>query len=133
MNNIMCIPATENCPLNEIKTRLSENSNIYETCKYFNYTLYFTNQNINNRIITNLTVSDKLPKYITEDNFIFDEDAYDYNDWFKSLKIYTSYSGSGGHNNFDDNGGDRGVGGGGDSGGGGGGVVLEMDLVVGEI
>ena len=77
MNNIMCIPNSEICPLNEIKTSLNENSNIYEIGKYFDYNLFYTNQNINNRIITNLTISNEQPKYITTDNFIFDDDIYD--------------------------------------------------------
>jgi hypothetical protein len=54
MKNIMCIPESDICPLNEIKTYFSVNSDNY--VKYFNYDLYFTNNNINNNIITNITI-----------------------------------------------------------------------------
>jgi len=112
MNNIMCIPNSEICPLNEIKTSLNENSNIYETGNYFDYDLFYTNQNINNRIITNITISDEQPKYITVDNFIFDDKTY----YDEKIDLSVSgYHGSG--SSFDDGGG-----GGGGSGGGGGGI-----------
>ena len=58
MKNIMCIPESEICPLNGIKTSLSENYNIYKSGKFYNYNLYFTNHNINNSIITNIIISD---------------------------------------------------------------------------
>jgi len=76
MKNIMCIPESEICPLNGIKTSLSENYNIYKSGKFYNYNLYFTNHNINNSIITNIIISDEQPKYITNDNFIFDSETY---------------------------------------------------------
>ena len=106
MNNIMCIPTSEICPLNEIKTSLNENSN---TVKYFYYNLYFTNQNINNSIITNITISYEQPKYITDINFIFDEETYE----DETTHYYGGSGGYGGH--------DHDYGGGGDGGGGGGG------------
>ena len=108
VKNIMCIPESEICPLNDIKTSLSENSNNYEKGKYYNYILYFTNHNINNNIITNITISYEQPKYITTDNFIFDSETY--NETRKS----SSKKNSGGI--------DRGGGGGGYGGGGGGGI-----------
>ena len=76
MKNIMCIPESGICPLNEIKTSLSGNSNIYEMGKYFNYILYSSNHNVSNNIITNITISYEQPKYITTDNFIFDLETY---------------------------------------------------------
>ena len=57
VKNIMCIPKSEICPLNDIKTSLNENSNDYNIVKYYNYLLYSTNHNINNNIITNITIS----------------------------------------------------------------------------
>jgi len=48
MKNIMCIPESKLCPLNEIKTSISENSDNYETGSYYNYNLYFNNHNISN-------------------------------------------------------------------------------------
>ena len=110
MGNIMCIPNSNLCPINEIKISLSENSNIYEAGKYYNYSLYFTNQKINNSIITNITLSNETQKYITTDNFIFDEFIY---------KKENDYSSSGGGRNNDYDGG-RGGGGGSDIGDGGG-------------
>ena len=111
MKNIMCIPKSEICPLNEIKTSLNENSNIYETGKYFNYNLYFTNHKINNSIITSITISDEQPKYITTDNFIFDQKTYD----DETYEGYLLGDGSYDHDNFDggyDDGYDGGGGGG---------------------
>ena len=107
MGNIMCIPNSFLCPMNEIKTSLSENSNIYEAGKYYNYTLYFTNQKINNSIITNITISNETLKYITTDNFIFDEFIYDMENG------YHSYSDGGRNNDYDGGGGEGGGGGGG--------------------
>jgi len=109
MKNIMCIPESEICPLNEIKTSLSKNYNIYETGKFYNYNLYFTNHNINNNIITNITISDEQPKYIKTDNFIFDSET------FNETRKYSSSGDS-----DSDWGGSDGDYGGGDSGGGGG-------------
>jgi hypothetical protein len=111
MKNIMCILESEICPVNEIKTSLSENSDIYETVKYFDYDLYFTNHNINNNIITNIIISNEQPKYITTNNFIFDSETYN-----ETRKYYSSGDGDGGS----DWGGDSGDYGGGDGGGGGG-------------
>jgi len=76
MKNIMCIPKSKLCPLNEIKTNISGNSDNYETGSYYNYNLYFNNHNISNSIITNINISDEQPKYITNDNFIFDKETY---------------------------------------------------------
>ena len=126
MNNIMCIPNSEICPLNEIKTSLNENSNIYEIGKYFNYNIFYTNQNMNNRIITNITISNEKPKYITTDNFIFDSKTYideKYDDFYAP-----GYDGSD-HGDYSDGGG--GGGGGGDIGDGFGGWrnLLILDYV----
>ena len=116
LKNIMCIPESEICPFNEIKTSLSENSNFYEIGKYYNYKLYYTNHNINNSIITNITISDEQPKYITTDNFIFDSETY--NETRKHLSSGDSDSDWGGSDGDYGGGdsGDGGYGGGGDGG-----------------
>ena len=130
MKNIMCIPESDICPLNEIKTSLSSNYDNYERGRYFNYDLFFTNSSINNNIITNITISYEQPKYITTDNFIFDSETYN-----ETKKKYYS-SGDGGSDwggsDYDYGGGDYGGdgGGGGDGGigdGGGGWRNLEED------
>ena len=127
MNNIMCIPTTEICPLNEIKTSLNENSNIYETVEYFDYNLYFTNQNINNSIITNLTISYGQPKYITTKNFIFDLDTYIDETTFSGGGSSYDYDYGGHHHDYDGGGGDGGGGGGGGGIGDGGGGWRNLD------
>jgi len=115
MKNIMCIPESKLCPLNEIKTSISGNSDNYEKGSYYN--LYFNNHNISNSIITNITISDEQPKYITTDNFIFDKEIY-----IETKKSSSSGSGDndwGGSDGGSYDGGDGGSydGGGGDGGG----------------
>ena len=73
LGNTMCIPNTDNCPINKID--LNPNYG-YQTCTYSNYLLYYTNSDINENIITNIIISTEQPKYITKDNFIFDSETY---------------------------------------------------------
>ena len=73
LGNIMCIPSTDNCPINKIDLNLNYG---YQTCTYSNYLLYYTNNDINDNIITNIIISSEQPKYIIKDNFIFDSETY---------------------------------------------------------
>ena len=115
IGNIMCIPSSENCPINRIELNPNDKTH-YHTCSYLDYTLYYTNIAINDNIIAKIIVSDKQPRYITEENFIFDNESYR-----KIFPIYTSSSGDydydSGYDSYDsyDGGGDSG---GGDIGGG---------------
>ena len=123
--NIMCIPQSDECPINEIKNDMNLNSYNNTLFKYYDYELYFSNNSIDDDIITNLTISNEKPKYINTNNFIFDEITYlegessssgdgDYDD-----DGYNGYDGgdSGGYDGGYDGGDSGGYGGGGDDGG----------------
>ena len=83
--NIMCIPEMESCPINEIIIDL-ENKNEEYINKGFkfsklsklpnNYNLFYTNNSIDKEIIVNIIFSDENPKYLTEQNLIFDNEKY---------------------------------------------------------
>ena len=66
----MCIPETEICPLNKIQLKFDNN------CKSFMLEKYELFEEINNDIITKRYISAEQPKYITTENFIFDEETY---------------------------------------------------------
>lgn len=73
MGNIMCIPYLEDCPINKIQLNFESD---YQRCTFINYILYYTNKKINDNIVVKLIISDQQPKYITEENFIFDYKNY---------------------------------------------------------
>ena len=133
--NIMCIPENDLCPINEIIVDSIEKKNEYTKKGYEytqleqlnkNYYLYYTNKEIDKEIVVSLNISDEQPKYISPNNFIFDEGAYD-----KYLVSHiSSGSGDGDYGGSDYDGG-GGYDGGGDSGGGigdGGGYWRNLDL-----
>ena len=114
--NIMCIPIEDECPINDIIVDLESNYNNYISLGYQmshldnlteEYALYFTNTATDKEIIVKMKFSNETPRYINEDNFIFDEDLY------LSLVVSGGYGGGSG----------GGGGGGGGAGGGGGGGV----------
>ena len=135
--NIMCIPETESCPINEIIIDLEDKFEEYinKGFKYTkiskipnNYYLYYTNNSIDKEIIVYLNFSEEIPKYITEQNLIVDYDEYhDY------LSKTSMGSGSGsGYNHFSGFGGGSGGGGGGFGIGGGGGYWRNLEMLSGE-
>ena len=94
--NIMCIPQSDICPINEIKTNLNLTSyNHYTKFYYYDYELYFSNESINDNIVINLTINDGLPKFINADNFIFDEKTF--------LEGESSYTDEAGDKTIDEN------------------------------
>ena len=85
LGNIMCIPENEECPINEVIVDYDFKYDEYISKGYkvsflerlsSGYNLYYTNKAINNKIVAKLDLFDTYPKYITEDNFIFDSDTY---------------------------------------------------------
>ena len=137
--NIMCIPNEDECPINDIIIDLSSKNKEYLSKGYKNvhlesleddYDLYYTNKEIDKEIVVKMVFSDEIPRYINEDNFIFDYDTY-----------HSSISrGSGGDGGSDsdygggggDYGGGDGGGGGGDIGSGGGGFRNLLDTIYGD-
>ena len=122
--NIMCIPEREFCPINKVIVALESEKNYYKSNGYKfakllelpeNYLLYYTNNSVNDEIVVHLKFSDEQPRYISPENFIFDNETYD-------KYLATHYSGGGdsdGDYGYDGGGGDYDGGGGGDYGGGG--------------
>ena len=51
-NNIMCIPQSDTCPINEITKNSQDNSSNYTKFEFFDYELYFSNKSIEETIIT---------------------------------------------------------------------------------
>jgi hypothetical protein len=89
--NIICLPDTDSCPINEIIIDVKENEEQYINKGYNsvniselpdNYMLYYTNRSINKEIVVDLNISEENPKYIFKNNFIFD-----YNTYYKYHKI----------------------------------------------
>lgn len=125
--NIMCIPESDSCPINDIIVDSIEKKDEYINKGYEftqlellndNLYLYYTNNKIDKEIVVSFNITDKQPKYISPENFIFDENAFD-----KYLVSHSS-GGDGGYD-YDSGGGydgDGDYGGGGDYGGDGGGI-----------
>ena len=110
LGNIMCIPENEQCPINEVIVDLISKNNEYISRDYKaihlenlpnGYAIYYTNNAIDKEIITKLDFFDNPPKYISENNFIFDEETYKseyyntseddydwYDDWHNSHDRY---------------------------------------------
>ena len=119
--NIMCIPERDSCPINDIIVDYQNKKNEYTNKGYSyselsklpkNYYLYYTNKEIDKEIVVHFNFSDEQPKYISPQNFIFDESAYD-------KYLVSHYSGDSSDSGFDS--GSDFDGGGGDYGGGDGG------------
>ena len=79
LENIMCIPENDTCPINELKVDLVSNNNLYESKGYQSiplanlsdlsdlskgYVLYYTNNAVEKEIITKLLFSNETPLYI---------------------------------------------------------------------
>ena len=95
LGNIMCIPENEECPINEVIVDFDTKYDEYVSKGYKvayleniteGYALYYTNKATDNEIVAKLNIFDSYPKYISEENFIFDEDI------FKSKTFYYGYS-----------------------------------------
>ena len=107
VQNLLCIKESSSCPINQN---------------------FFTSNSADNEIIAYMIESDESPKYISEDNFIFDNDIY--NEEYKRFLVGEHKFGDGSYDGWDYGGGDYGGGGdwgGGDLGGGGGGIRLLED------
>ena len=129
--NIMCIPIEEECPINDIIIDLSAKNEEYLSNGYQyiqlenlteNHSLYYTNKEINKEIIIKMKFSEEIPKYINDDNLIFDQDTYDSH----------NSDGDGGYG-WGYTGGDYGGGGGGGGDGGlgnGGGAFRNLDDII---
>lgn len=116
--NIMCIEENEPCPVNEIIIDLVDKYEEYMNKGFKftkiskipkNYYLYYTNKSIDKEIIVSLIYSEENPKYIKEDNLIFDYEKY-----WKYLSDTTTKSGNSfTYVSFGNGGGGSGIGGGG--------------------
>ena len=104
LGNIICIPNEKTCPINDIKS-YNLNDTIkddYQMLEFKNYYLFYTNNLIDNEIISKIEINDEYPKYITKENFIFDYESYE-------ISSYSSYP----SNSYGLGGGGGGLGGGG--------------------
>ena len=105
LGNIMCIPENDDCPINDVKIDLTSKSNEYISNEYKigylnnlpkGYSLYYTNKATENNIIVKFKfINIEEPRYINEDNFIFDIDTY-YGLKGRSTGDYNSFGGGGG-------------------------------------
>ena len=109
--NTMCIPNGDECPINEIIIDEESKYNYYLSQGYQKanlekltegYAIYYTNIKVNQEIIVKIKFSDEIPRYINEENFVFDEKVY------KSFQSSTDY----GDRDYDYDGGGGGGGGG---------------------
>ena len=119
MGNIMCIPVSETCPINEISIdKLDINDYSFHKDLFKNYILYYNNKRINNTIVVKMVESYINPRYIPIENFIFDYDAFKK---YRKIEIGPIFRGySAGDGGYDGSRGGNGWSGGGGSGGGGG-------------
>ena len=121
LGNIMCIPKEDECPINEVKVDLNIKYNEYVSKGYKviyldelgeDYALYYSKNSINNEIVVKLDFFNSTPKYISEENLIFDKYTF-------SRTSFGNSNGGGGNDRDDDWDDDRGGGyhfGGGDDG-----------------
>ena len=107
----MCIPEKDECPINDVKIDLTSKYNEYISnhykMAYLNkldegYSLYYTNKVTENNIIVKfkfVNSEGEKPRYINEDNFIFDDDTYEKSNYYHRKGGSSggrSYSGGGG-------------------------------------
>ena len=85
LGNIMCIPETDECPINDLVIDESSKMDDYINKSYKvgylndiaqNYYIYYRNNQTDNQIIAKIKASNETPKYIDEDNLVFDEDTF---------------------------------------------------------
>ena len=85
LGNIMCIPETDECPINDLVIDESSKMDEYINKSYKvgylndiaqNYYIYYRNNQTDNQIIAKIKASNETPKYIDEDNLVFDEDTF---------------------------------------------------------
>ena len=85
LGNIMCIPETDECPINDLVIDESSKMDEYINKSYKvgylndiaqNYYIYYRNNQTDNEIIAKIKASNETPKYIDEDNLVFDEDTF---------------------------------------------------------
>ena len=73
--NIMLVPNSQDCPINDIKINSNEMND--RSVILNDYTLYYNNQKSKDKsIVSKIIISDEKPKYISKENFIFDKDTY---------------------------------------------------------
>ena len=86
LGNIMCIPKEDTCPINSIIVDLKSKENEYVNNGYKvgsikdlsnDYYVYYTNDKTDNNIVAKIKISETIPKYISSENLIFDEDSFD--------------------------------------------------------
>ena len=85
LGNIMCIPEGEECPINELviddRSKIDEYKNNNYKVGYLNDVnqnnyIYYRNDQIDKEIIAKIKASNETPRYINEDNLVFDEDTF---------------------------------------------------------
>ena len=132
MGNIMCIPETDECPINEI-IESEKTDGLYSSLGYNEghfvgmdeaQALYYTNEKIDNAIIAKLNftgnLTHKVPRIIDESNFVFDRHAY-YDAFYSGSSKKTDKNSKNSKEGKNSKGGKNGKGGKGGRGGGGGG------------
>ena len=104
LGNIMCIPEEDECPINDlvIDERSKKDEYINKSYKvgYLNnitqnYYIYYRNDQIDKEIIAKIKASNETPRYIDEDNLVFD------NDTFLDYYYYYPWSSSDNDNDYD--------------------------------
>lgn len=64
-DNILCIPVKEDCPINKIlfknKTEIPPNDFNYTTVELENQNIYYTNENINGKVLVQFKISEDIP------------------------------------------------------------------------
>ena len=77
IGNIMYIPNSQPCPINDITINVI---NDFKSVIFNDYTLYYNNLISKDKsIVTKIIRSNERPKYISKDNFIFDNETYEEN------------------------------------------------------
>ena len=85
LGNILCIDELFECPMNKIIIDLISKNSTYLNNKYkavsfnnitYNYNLYYSTNYTNSNITVSLKRGEKIPKYITINNFVLDTKAY---------------------------------------------------------
>ena len=92
LGNIMCIPKNDTCPINSLIVDLQSKedeyiNNGYQVAFIKNFSndsyIYYTNNETDNNIVVKIKVTETIPKYISSENLIFDQDSFD-NDYSPS-------------------------------------------------
>ena len=85
LGNIMCIPENDECPINDLvideRSKKDEYINKNYKVGYLNnltqnYYIYYRNDQIDKEIIAKIKASNETPRYIDEENLVFDNDTF---------------------------------------------------------